>query len=383
MRKKSSQSPIIIDLFAGAGGLSLGAARAGFCVACAVELDKLAIETHAYNFPNTKHFSIDISESNGNEILKQAGLNKTPIAGIIGGPPCQGFSSIGHGRVDDDRNNLFLKFFQIVDEIHPAFFVAENVLGIMNSKYDEIRQAAFSYVSDYSILPPLIVKANEYGAPTKRTRVFFIGYNKKIISSLSHAEFEHNKVKVDEMIKVRFALRGLPQNIMQGMLIEGKNTIKPDYFDDLEMVESPFHSRVVGEIPLYVGNRESVNNYHLRGIITGCMPTRHSEKVKQRYQELEYGKQDAISKSQKLDPNGYCPTLRAGTGPERGSYQAVRPIHYEYPRVITPREAARLQGFPDWFVFHSTIWHSFRQIGNSVSPIVAEKILSVLRQKLT
>jgi len=383
MQRKSSQSPIIIDLFAGAGGLSLGAARAGFFVACAVELDKRAIETHAYNFPNAKHFPIDISKSNGDEILNQAGLDKTPIAGVIGGPPCQGFSSIGHGRVDDDRNNLFLKFFQIVDEIHPAFFVAENVPGIMNRKYDEIRQTAFSCVSDYSILPPLIVKANEYGAPTKRTRVFFIGYDKRIITSLSQAEFEHNKVKADEMIKVGFALRGLPKNIMQGILMGGKNTIDPDYFGDPEIIESPFHSRVIGEIPLYVGNQESVNNYHQRGIITGCMPTKHSEEVKRRYQELKYGKQDAISKSQRLDPNGYCPTLRAGTGPERGSYQAVRPIHYEYSRVITPREAARLQGFPDWFVFHSTIWHSFRQIGNSVSPIVAEKILSVLLHKLT
>ncbi|MFX7922723.1 DNA cytosine methyltransferase, partial [Acinetobacter baumannii] len=70
----------------------------------------------------------------------------------------------------------------------------------------------------------------------------------------------------------------------------------------------------------------------------------------------------------KLDKLGFCPTLRAGTGPERGSYQAVRPIHPTSPRVITPREASRLQGFPDWFQFHPTKWHSFRQIGNSVSP---------------
>jgi DNA (cytosine-5)-methyltransferase 1 len=102
-----------------------------------------------------------------------------------------------------------------------------------------------------------------------------------------------------------------------------------------------------------------------------------------RFSELEHGQQDIISKAYKLKPDGFCPTLRAGTGPDRGSYQAVRPIHYEASRVITPREAARLQGFPDWFEFHKTIWHSFRQIGNSVSPIVAEKILSVIHQRLT
>ena len=93
--------------------------------------------------------------------------------------------------------------------------------------------------------------------------------------------------------------------------------------------------------------------------------------------------QDRISKSTRLDPQGFCPTLRAGTGPEKGSFQAVRPIHYQYSRVITPREAARLQGFPDWSKLPDTIWHGFRQIGNSVSPIAAERVLSAIFQKLT
>lgn len=84
-----------------------------------------------------------------------------------------------------------------------------------------------------------------------------------------------------------------------------------------------------------------------------------------------------------MDPNAFCPTLRAGTGPEKGSFQAVRPIHFSEARVINPREAARLQGFPDWFVLPNTIWHSFRQIGNSVSPIAAEAILKVIYMRLT
>lgn len=78
----------------------------------------------------------------------------------------------------------------------------------------------------------------------------------------------------------------------------------------------------------------------------------------------------------------FCPTLRAGTGPEKGSFQAVRPIHYDEPRVINSRKAARLQGFPDWFKLPPTIWHSFRQIGNSVSPIAAEAVLKVIYDHL-
>ena len=104
--------------------------------------------------------------------------------------------------------------------------------------------------------------------------------------------------------------------------------------------------------------------------------------VAERYANTECGKYDAISRSYRLDPNGFCPTLRAGTGPQQGSFQAVRPIHPTEDRVITPREAARLQGFPDWFQFSPTKWHSFRQIGNSVSPILAEQILNVVARSL-
>lgn len=94
-----------------------------------------------------------------------------------------------------------------------------------------------------------------------------------------------------------------------------------------------------------IGDDTYVQAYIKHQIVNGYNPTKHAPAVRNRYAKLKYGQQDKISKSPKLNPDGYCPTLRAGTGPEKGSYQAVRPIHYRYPRVITPREAARLQGF--------------------------------------
>ena len=136
-------------------------------------------------------------------------------------------------------------------------------------------------------------------------------------------------------------------------------------------------------IPEGVGDEEYINTYRERHIINGFYPTKHTNSVRRRYARLASGQQDKVSKSIRLDPDGYCPTLRAGTGPEKGSYQAVRPIHYNRARVITPREVARLQGFPDWYKLPETIWHSFRQIGNSVSPIAAERVLSAIFQKLT
>ena len=102
----------------------------------------------------------------------------------------------------------------------------------------------------------------------------------------------------------------------------------------------------------------------------------------ERFAETKPGKREPISRTVRLDPNGLCNTLRAGTGRDHGAHQALRPIHPTEDRVITPREAARLQGFPDWFQFHPTKWHSFQQIGNSVSPIVAERILLVVKKSL-
>ena len=104
----------VIDLYAGAGGLSLGAARAGFNLVAAVELDPNAMKSHITNFPNTIHIQKDISTLTGRELLTLAKKPDSDTLGIIGGPPCQGFSSMGHGDVNDDRNSLFIKFFQIV-----------------------------------------------------------------------------------------------------------------------------------------------------------------------------------------------------------------------------------------------------------------------------
>ena len=164
--------PKVIDLFAGAGGLSLGASRAGFNVVAAVELDNHAMASHIANFPQSIHIQKDIMELDGMTLLKLAGLKKQELAGVIGGPPCQGFSSIGHGDINDIRNQLFEKFFMLVEEIKPIFFVAENVPGIMNAKYDLIRERAFAHVQDYHLLPPISVNASKYGAPTTRTRYF-------------------------------------------------------------------------------------------------------------------------------------------------------------------------------------------------------------------
>lgn len=377
--------PNVIDLFAGAGGLSLGAARAGFNIAAAVEIEAHAIESHRVNFPHTVHIQRDIMTLGGDELLQLAGIQRHNLTGIIGGPPCQGFSSIGQGDVDDIRNRLFIKFFELMEELQPTFFVAENVPGIMKPKYDEIRSEAFDHVANYHILEPICVNASEYGAPTVRTRYFFIGYlDNGQIDPLSANDITAMQVPEALRTTVRQALEGLPSDIRyRNKNSSGLKKLTQNYIDMAHVQSDFFYQRVVGMIPEGVGNEEYINAYRERHIINGFYPTKHTSDVRTRYARLIPGQQDKISKSTRLDPDGYCPTLRAGTGPEKGSYQAVRPIHYDRARVITPREAARLQGFPDWYKLPETIWHGFRQIGNSVSPIAAERVLSAVYQKLT
>jgi DNA (cytosine-5)-methyltransferase 1 len=137
-----------------------------------------------------------------------------------------------------------------------------------------------------------------------------------------------------------------------------------------------------GEIPEGVGDPETIKKLVDQDLVSGCIFTNHTSDVEKRFAQVVQGKTDLVSRMPRLKKSGLCPTLRAGTGSDKGSYMALRPIHFSEPRVITPREAARLQGFPDWFRFHKTKWHAFRGIGNSVSPLVAEALFRVIRSKL-
>ena len=366
----------VVDLFSGVGGLSLGAARAGFAVRGAVDIDPWAISAHKQNFPETIHLSTSVFDLTGQTLRTSLGLSNGDLDGIIGGPPCQGFSSIGKRNENDARNRLFVEFFRIVAEARPKFFLAENVPGIMRERNAEIRAKALSYVRNaYVVLQPMILAANEYGAPTVRKRVFFFGYLRDAMNPLVADNFEPTADV--ETILVKDALRGLPTRINPSWQSEEQG------WRIVHVHGHGFYaSRLHGQIPIGVGDQMALHRLNNERRASGFLGTVHCSEVADRYAGIECGKSDPVSKSYRLDLNGFCPTLRAGTGSDKGSFQAVRPLHPTENRVITPREAARLQGFPDWFQFSPTKWHSFRQIGSSVSPIIAERILEVIRMKL-
>jgi len=367
----------VIDLYSGVGGLSLGAVKSGFNLIGAVENDHRILASHKTNFPRAAHIAEDVSSLTGKSLASAAQLGTADLAGLIGGPPCQGFSSIGRRNLKDKRNLLFLDFFRLVSQMQPAFYLAENVPGILQPQYSKVRDASSKMVEkDYQILEPIKIVANDFGAATTRTRIFFIGVRKDIKGAdLLPDLIEKAKSKKPTVVKT--ALVGLPINISNSWT-EYEDSWRPyDSSDFNSYVKSL--NRLVNDL----GDKMSIDRFIKEKKISGCFGTLHTMEVTKRFQKLKPGQQDAVSKAVRLKADGFCPTLRAGTDNTRGSYQAVRPIHYIKPRVITPREAARLQGFPDWFQFHETKWHSFRQIGNSVCPIVAERVLSAVRMALS
>lgn len=350
-------TPLLIDLFSGCGGLSLGAHRAGFHVAAAFDIDPILSSSYPLNFPNTKLFLRDVAKLTGKDLIS-AGEGR--IAGIFGGPPCQGFSTIGKRDPKDPRRKLLDHFFRLVSEVKPAFFVMENVTGLASpSTIEVLNKALLRVKKEYSLLGPIILDAAEFGAATKRPRLFVIGIHNDYNKSLTIADIDALKCPA---ATVRCAIDDLTNATEDG---------EQNGFDYWKI--APTSKAIKYSKKLRAPN--------LR--FTGHRQTRHSADVIKRFSNLTPGSIDDVGRHYRLKWDGQCPTLRAGTGADRGSYQSVRPVHPELPRVITVREAARLQGFPDSHLFHPTIWHSFRMIGNSVSPVIAEAIFSAIKSKLS
>lgn len=371
--KIMTESYKIVDLFCGCGGFGLGAKQAGFEVVVAVDIDDTLRSAYKRNFPHTRAVKGDLSTMD-HDSWKML-LSNEKIDGVIGGPPCQGYSRMGKGDVSDPRRSLLYHFFRTVNILQPKFFIMENVEGLLDEgNIQELQQAIAKVDKRYTIAGPTILDASEYGAPTKRNRVVVIGYDPKKIEAITETDLISAK-KLP--VTVRDAISDVSSPIRQ--------SVDPDDFgwSGYKSVKnlSKYAEKMRASPPKNMGWSDAVAKLKL-GQTSGHFETIHTEKVKKRYGDTKPGQTDKVSRAKRLAWEGLCPTLRAGTGADKGSHQAVRPLHPVEARVITVREAARLQGFPDWFCFHNTKWHSFRMIGNSVSPLVSESILSVVKRKI-
>jgi len=367
--------PICIDLFAGAGGMSLGFEQAGFDVACAVEIDPVHCAVHKYNFPHTAVLCKSVVDVDGKSIREAAGIGRQRVAVVIGGSPCQGFSMIGKRSMDDPRNALVGHFMRVVTDLEPDYFVLENVRGLTVGRHREFLTEVvdgFMAAGYDVVLPWKVLNAAWHGVPQHRERLFLLGARHGLPLP-SYPDRAFNKPGD------RKAIDGLPF----GPTVKDALGDLPDAEGYRELLTQDSVRAQFGEASPYAailrGLAVDPTDYSYRrpwsqGMLTSSARADHTILTRARFTTTEPGTVEPVSRFLRLHPDGVCNTLRAGTGKERGAFTAARPIHPWLPRCITVREMARLHSYPDWFRFNWTKWHGAREVGNSVPPLLARAV---------
>jgi DNA (cytosine-5)-methyltransferase 1 len=336
----------IIDLFCGIGGLSLGFEQAGFEVVSAIDMWDDAIKTFNHNRKEKVAKTISVEEYNDVELPAIAASNR--ITGIIGGPPCQGFSTLGRRDIDDARNKLYLEFYKAVKIAHPDFFVIENVKGMLTlNKGAFVRDIIERFGPDglgYSISYKLL-NAADYGIPQNRFRVFYVGIKgKEFVFPEPYGYCLSAKDGISDLLGSDNTHYGSePQNDFQReMRGDQKHPINQDYTEHSEQTV-----RIISMIP-DGGNIKS-------------LPPEY-------WQVRKYNKAFERMSSER-------PSNTIDTG--HRNY-----FHYAEPRIPTVRESARIQSFPDSFEILGTRGSQYKQVGNAVPPVLARIIAEEIKKQL-
>ncbi len=340
----------IIDLFCGCGGLSLGFEMAGFEPVMAIDLWKDAVVTYNHNRENKVGICEDICNLT-DEYLDSLNPNGE-IVGVVGGPPCQGYSTVGTRDINDPRNRLYMQYCRFVEKVRPDFFVLENVKGLTTLMGGMFRDDIYDRFSElgYNVVYK-VINAADYGVPQNRQRVFFVGIRGMKFSFPKACE--HNVITCSE------ALSDLPPlDEFTGELSEHEYVCEP---------QNAYQAWI------RTGS-EKILNHQI---------TKHSEQTKQIISMIPDG-----GKIKDL-PEEYWNIRKYNKAFERMSSR--RPsntvdtghrnyFHYKEDRIPTARENARLQSFPDTFEFIGTKTSQYRQIGNAVPPLLAYAVAGAIKE---
>lgn len=342
-----------IDLFSGAGGMSIGAISAGIDVRIAVEIDRFAGLTYKSNHKNTLVFNDDIRKFRIKGILK---TTKRDIKIIFGGPPCQGFSTSNQKtrNMNNSNNWLFKEYLRITKEVLPDWVVVENVKGIIDTEngyfFNEIlnRLNRLGYTTNWVVL-----NAADYGVPQIRNRVFIVG-------SLDGIKFDFPKPTCQNYITVEEAISDLPK------LESGAMEHELDYkTNELNKYQSALRKQ----------SSKSVNN----------LVTKNSKLIIERYKHIPQGgnwHNIPVNLMMNYKDCSRCHTRiyhrleKNKPAVVLGNYRKNMLIHPTENRGLSVREAARLQSFPDSFHFWGGIGTQQQQVGNSVPPILASVLFN-------
>ncbi|MBA2403256.1 MAG: DNA cytosine methyltransferase [Bdellovibrionales bacterium] len=338
---KNKKSLSFIDLFSGCGGLSHGLEMAGHKCLLGVDVNKEAIQSFAANHHQAAVYLGDIKqlkEKNLKQLLKGQKVDM-----VVGGPPCQGFSTVGRGEVEDDRNQLFKQFVRIVKVTQPKVILFENVTGLVAKKNQLIMKQIFEYFEKLGYnMDARVLSAEEFGVPEKRRRTIIMGVKdgECIFPIATHGTRASKKA-----VTVKEALKNLKSP-------DGKT-----YNHDVRMAEV----------------KKTEDRERLKFIPAGrCIRYQHDEKEflpKKLWFDVNWKtlreNRFRQTRLQRLPLNEPSPTILTA----RTSY--YHPIE---PRYLTPREAAACQSFPNDFIFHGSQTAVFRQIGNAVPPLLARAL---------
>jgi DNA (cytosine-5)-methyltransferase 1 len=345
----------IIDLFSGVGGLSLGFEMEGFESIAAIDSWEDAIKTYNHNRNNKVGLSIDVTKFN-DELLPKI-LKKHKVDGIIGGPPCQGFStarlsntSEKIGKINESRNHLYLEFFRAVKIVKPKFFLIENVRGLVSANKGAFvndiieRFGGIGYNVSYKIL-----NAADYGVPQNRQRVFFVG--------LLNGSFEFPN-KFDYKVSTKEAIMDLIQSNedeLQRYSTSAKNEFQKLMRNGKKLVKN---------------HEVTIHNDQTTNVISMIPDGGNIKSLPSEYWNIrKYNK--AFQRM-----NSKSPSNTIDTG--HRNY-----FHYEANRIPTARESARIQSFPDSFEFLGTKGSQYKQVGNAVPPllanVIAKQIIKLLK----
>lgn len=369
--------PIGIDLFAGAGGMSLGFEQAGFDVVAAVEIDPVHCAVHKFNFPHCAVLPRSVVGLTGAEIRAVAGIGTRRVDVVFGGAPCQGFSMIGQRALDDPRNALVRDFLRIVSELDAKYFVFENVKGLTVGRHRSFLEEIILRADELGYearAPWKVLDAANFGVPQHRERLILFGARKGLKLPQYPAQLTR---AADGKGK---SSSGLP---VGPTTLDALGDV-PDAEEFEELKWSDETANAAWGLPSAYGleMRCLTNNaWHFGYVrdwdqsrLTSSARTDHTDISRRRFAETSGGETEPVSRFYKLKQDGLSNTLRAGTDGARGAFTSPRPIHFMYDRCVTVREMARLHGFPDWFRFNETKWHGARQIGNSVPPPLARAV---------
>ena len=366
----------MIDLFCGAGGLSLGFTQEGFITSLANDIQDCCVDTYAHNHPETPRDHIVLGDIQEVITNLDALLRYDTVDIVIGGPPCQGFSMANRQRlIDDPRNQLYRNYVEVVDMVQPRFFVMENVKGMLSVANEVIED--FNNIG-YSVTAK-VLNAKDFGVPQNRERLIYIGNRIGVNNDRIFEEIEAFGLTIPEYVlkDALFGLRELSASRIKnstnlnteesGRRIEATRNIEINSY--INTINQDRNCTVVCNHKARYNNDRDIE-------IFGRLNQGDRSDDPKIADIMPYTSRNDIFKDKyfKLENNKACKTITAHMKFDCNMY-----IHPTQARGLTPREAARVQSYPDDYFFRGAYTKTYMQIGNSVPPLLGRAIANVLK----